>query len=111
MQKEAQKRQKKRDKKSNSSRATLEGEEMMEEERDREILEAEDLQKPEKPVKPEEQNLKELIRSKYEEIRRKPGEPKVSDSKILSKQAYLGIWYLRPREDSLGRPTSENPAK
>ena len=31
---------------------------------------------------------------------------------ILSKeQAYQGIWYLRPREDNLGRPTSENPAK
>ena len=30
---------------------------------------------------------------------------------ITNEQAYLGIWYLRPREDNLGRPTSENPAK
>ena len=86
--KEASKRQKKRDRKQ-ASRTDVQSMEDEEEaaagndedqaliDKDRQILNEDVLPKPEKPEPPQDEMLKDRIREKYQEIRRRPGEPKL----------------------------------
>ena len=76
--KDAKKRQKQR-----RSRSALSQDEELEEEEDERVredeslLQMDDLQKPEKPQFPSDDNSRAVIEAKYSKTRRKPGEPKL----------------------------------
>ena len=83
--KEAKKRQKERKKKEKGKKKTRDGRELLGDEtaeedaklieKDEEILENMEMSKPEKPQPLDEAELKRKILERFEEIRRKPGEP------------------------------------